>query len=35
MFFEGNLNVNSDVGIILPTYCEAVKTEKLIDEIEV
>jgi len=26
--------VNSDVGIILPTYCEAANIEKLIDEIE-
>ncbi|MCW3993779.1 MAG: glycosyltransferase [Candidatus Bathyarchaeota archaeon] len=26
--------VNSDVGIILPTYCEAVNIEKSIDEIE-
>jgi len=26
--------VNSDVGIILPTYWEAVNIEKLIDEIE-
>ena len=34
MVIEGNLNVNSDVGIILPTYCEAVNIEKLIDEIE-
>ena len=34
MIAEGNLNVNSDVGIILPTYCEAVNIEKLIVEIE-
>jgi len=34
MTIEGNLNVNSDVGIILPTYCEAVNIEKLIVEIE-
>lgn len=34
MIIEGNLNVNSNVGIILPTYCEAVNIEKLIDEIE-
>jgi len=26
--------MNSDVGIILPTYCEAANIEKLIDEIE-
>lgn len=31
---EGNLGINSDVGIILPTYCEAANIEKLIEEIE-
>jgi dolichol-phosphate mannosyltransferase len=31
---EGNFEVNSDVGIILPTYCEAANIEKLIAEIE-
>ena len=34
MIIEGNLNVNSDVGMILPTYCEAVNIKKLIVEIE-
>ena len=34
MIVEGNLNVDSDVGIILPTYCEVVNIEKLIAEIE-
>jgi len=31
---EGNLNNESDVGVILPTYCEAENIAKLIDEIE-
>lgn len=31
---EDNLNVNSDVGVILPTYCEAQNIERLIVEIE-
>jgi dolichol-phosphate mannosyltransferase len=31
---EGNLNVDSEVGVILPTYCEAANIGKLIDEIE-
>ncbi len=31
---EGNLNVNSEIGVILPTYCEAQNVGKLIDEIE-
>jgi dolichol-phosphate mannosyltransferase len=31
---EGNLEVNSDIGIILPTYCEAANIEKLVQEIE-
>jgi dolichol-phosphate mannosyltransferase len=33
-FIEGNLNVDSKVGVILPTYCEAGNISKLIDEIE-
>jgi dolichol-phosphate mannosyltransferase len=31
---EGNLEVQSEVGVILPTYCEAENITKLIDEIE-
>jgi dolichol-phosphate mannosyltransferase len=31
---EGNLEVNSQIGVILPTYCEAQNIEKLIAEIE-
>jgi dolichol-phosphate mannosyltransferase len=31
---EGNLGINSEIGVILPTYCEAQNIEKLIDEIE-
>ena len=31
---EGNLNVDSEVGIMLPTYCEAANIEKLILELE-
>jgi dolichol-phosphate mannosyltransferase len=31
---EGNLDMDSEVGVILPTYCEAENIEKLIDEIE-
>jgi len=31
---EGNLGVKSEVGVILPTYCEAANIEKLISEIE-
>ncbi len=31
---EGNFGINSDTGIILPTYCEAANIEKLINEIE-
>lgn len=31
---EGNLSINSEVGVILPTYCEAENIGKLIDEIE-
>ncbi len=31
---EGNLNIHSEIGIILPTYCEAGNVEKLIQELE-
>ncbi|MGA3191586.1 MAG: polyprenol monophosphomannose synthase [Candidatus Bathyarchaeia archaeon] len=31
---EGNLEVSSEIGIILPTYCEAANIEKLILELE-
>ncbi|MEM2105506.1 MAG: polyprenol monophosphomannose synthase [Candidatus Bathyarchaeia archaeon] len=31
---EGNLNIVSDVGVILPTYCEASNIKNLIEEIE-
>jgi len=31
---EGNLNVTSEIGVILPTYNEAVNIEKLIYEID-
>jgi len=31
---EGNLDINSEIGVILPTYCEAQNIERLIDEIE-
>ncbi len=31
---EGNVNVKSDVGILLPTYCEAANIEKLVSELE-
>jgi len=31
---EGSLEIESDIGVILPTYCEAANTEKLIEEIE-
>ena len=31
---EGNSEVNSQIGVILPTYCEAQNIEKLIAEIE-
>jgi dolichol-phosphate mannosyltransferase len=36
MFYQsmGNLEGNSQVGVILPTYCEAQNIEKLITEIE-
>jgi dolichol-phosphate mannosyltransferase len=32
--FEGNTNIRSDVGVILPTYCEAANIAQLIQEIE-
>jgi dolichol-phosphate mannosyltransferase len=31
---EGNLEVNSDVGVILPTYCEVANIERIVHEIE-
>jgi dolichol-phosphate mannosyltransferase len=31
---EGNFEVNSRIGIILPTYCEKQNIERLVDEIE-
>ena len=31
---EGKVEVNSEIGIILPTYCEAANIEKLILELE-
>jgi len=31
---EGNLNIKSVIGVILPTYCEAANIEQLIHEIE-
>jgi len=31
---EGGLEVNSDVGVILPTYCEGGNIEKLVQQIE-
>jgi dolichol-phosphate mannosyltransferase len=31
---EGNLAMKSDIGVILPTYCEAANIEQLIKEIE-
>jgi len=33
-YIEGNLNIKSEVGILLPTYCEAANISKLITEIE-
>jgi dolichol-phosphate mannosyltransferase len=32
--FEGNADIRSDVGVILPTYCEAANIAQLIQEIE-
>jgi len=36
MFYQsmGTIEVNSQVGVILPTYCEAQNIEKLITDIE-
>jgi dolichol-phosphate mannosyltransferase len=31
---EGNLKVDSDIGILLPTYCEAANIERLVTELE-
>ncbi len=31
---EGNLDVSSEIGVILPTYCEAQNIESLINEVE-
>jgi len=31
---EGDLDIKSEVGVILPTYCEAANIDKLVDEIE-
>jgi len=31
---EGNFELNSDIGIILPTYCEAANIKQIINEIE-
>ena len=31
---EGDINIKSDVGVILPTYCEAANIGQLIQEIE-
>lgn len=31
---EGNLEVNSDVGVVLPTYCEVANIERILHEIE-
>ncbi|MGQ9538775.1 MAG: polyprenol monophosphomannose synthase [Candidatus Bathycorpusculaceae bacterium] len=33
-WLEGNTELNAEVGVILPTYCEAQNIEKLINEIE-
>lgn len=33
-FIEGNLNIKSEIGVILPTYCEAANIERLVSEIE-
>jgi len=33
-FVEGNLDAISEIGVILPTYCEAQNIESLINEIE-
>jgi hypothetical protein len=31
---EGNLETDSDISLILSTYCEAANIEKLVEEIE-
>lgn len=31
---KGNLDINCEIGVVLPTYCEAQNVKKLIDEIE-
>jgi dolichol-phosphate mannosyltransferase len=31
---EGSLDVDSDIGLILPTYCEEANIERLVEEIE-
>jgi dolichol-phosphate mannosyltransferase len=31
---EGNLGIDSELGFVLPTYCEAASVEKLVHEIE-
>lgn len=31
---EGNFNVDSEIGIILPTFCEAANIDRLISELE-
>jgi len=33
-YIEGNLDIHSEIGVILPTYCEAANIGRLIDEIE-
>jgi dolichol-phosphate mannosyltransferase len=33
-YIKGNIDVKSDVGVILPTYCEAADIGQLINEIE-
>jgi dolichol-phosphate mannosyltransferase len=33
-FFKGDLATRSEIGVILPTYCEAANIERLITEIE-
>ena len=33
-FIEGDLSTKSEVGIILPTYCESANIEKLVNELE-
>ncbi len=32
--FEGNSELQSDIGVLLPTYCEAQNIERLVHEIE-